>query len=1041
MRGGPVTDVAVADQDGRRTLVPSARMAAAGAVAVEPDGEASVRWFEDGEGRRLDLRSTIREHLAALRPREVAAGGSLVPMVALMTWAFVNQADQSTFNLLGPEITNDLGIGLAALGGLISLTIVATAIVGPIYGFLVDRVKRVRLLRIGTMVSAFALFGTASATGPGALSASRVGMVVGTGMAQTTSVPLVTDYYPPAVRMRFFSLEASAGTLALVLAPLFAGLLATATSWRVPIAIVGAISLLSIALLMLLREPVRGAQDRRVAGAGEDVALQQQRPMSWGESWRAIMAIRTFRRVLLSWPFTLTGSNGVGAVLVSFWYADHWQLDSLQRAVVFSCVTAVMLPVLIASGPIADRLMRNRPGQVMVLLAMLQFANGLAVVGIILSPWLPLAIALHVFIAVASALIGPMLFGVTTLVVPPRIRGFGVSLYSVSLLVGAVVIPAILGVAQSSGYLAGALLALPFLGLCSALFLSAAGTIGPDIRAMLAASMADAESRRAREEGRSKLLVCRDVEVTYDGSQVLRSLDFDLRDGEMVALLGTNGAGKSTLLRAVTGIQHVSNGAVFLDGDDVTHVPPNEIAERGVVMMPGGRAVFPTLSVAENLDAAEWLYRRDPAEERAARRDEALRLFPRLTERMSTRAGDLSGGEQQMLALAQALIMRPRLLLIDELSLGLAPTVVANLLDVVRRIHAAGTTVVIVEQSVNVALQLAERAVFMENGEIRFDGSLAELSRRGDILRAVFLQEGGGSLARGQLRGVTLRDEEEQPALQVRGVRVSYGGLHALDGVDLEVMPGEVVGIVGPNGAGKTTLFDAITGFVDTAAGEILLDGVDVTALPPYQRARHALARSYQNVRLFSALTVRDTIAVALDRHLANRSALSAALWLPFTRRSERRAARRIDNLIATLHLEPYQNKFMSELSTGTRRVVDIACQLAASPKLLLLDEPSSGLAQAESEALATTIQRIRKETGCGILVIEHDLALITQVSDRLVAMELGRTVRQGTPAEVLADPHVKAALLGAGGAAVAARSGRGDVDLVGAAATERRDG
>jgi ABC-type branched-subunit amino acid transport system ATPase component/predicted MFS family arabinose efflux permease len=1020
----------VADIDRRRALVPSVRLTGAGAVA-EPDDDLPGGWIE--EGQKLDFRGALREYLAALRPRELVAGGSGLPMVVLLAYTFVAQADVTAYNVLGPDIQNDLGLSLAAVGGILSAALWVNAAAAPVYGFLVDRVKRVWLLRTGTILGAVALGATATANGAGSLTLARMGSVVAGDMTNPVALPLVADFYPPKTRMRFFAFQSAAGTLATIIVPLFAGALAVATSWRVPLLVIAALSLATAALGFLLREPVRGAQDRLAAGASEAVAMEEQRPMSWAESWRAVMAIKSFRRLMLAWPFTLTGANGVGAYLISLWYANHYQLDAFQRSVIIAGVFTAMLPVLMAAGPIGDRLISVRPGRVLGLLGVVQVLNGLAVVGIIASPSLAIAVCLHLFVGISSAVVGPTLWGVTTLVVPPRVRGFGLSLYSLALLAGAPLFPIILGVADSAGYLTAALLILPFLLICAAILFSAGAGVGPDIRAMLAASVADAESRRARAEGRSKLLVCRDVDVTYDGSQVLFNIDFDLQDGEMVALLGTNGAGKSTLLRAITGIQACSNGAIFLDGDDITHLPPNEVAQRGVVMMPGGRAVFPTLSVAENLAAAEWLSRNASAEERAARREEALQLFPRLRERMGTRAGDLSGGEQQMLALAQALVMQPRLLLVDELSLGLAPTVVADLLDVVRRIHAAGTTVVIVEQSVNVALQLAERAVFMENGRIRFDGALEELYARSDILRAVFLDATGGDMGSARLRAGAMLDDTEQPALRVSGLRVSYGGVHALDGVDLEVLPGEVVGVVGPNGAGKTTLFDAITGFVETSAGEIAVGGVDVSKEAPHLRARRGLARSYQNVRLFSALTVRDTIAVALDGHLANRSTLSALLWLPPTRRSERRAARRIDNLVALLHLEPHQNKFMSELSTGTRRVVDIACQLAASPRVLLLDEPSSGLAQAESEALATTIQRVRKETGCGILVVEHDLALITQVSDRLVAMELGRVMAQGAPAAVLGDPRVKDALLGSRGAAVAARSGRRDAGLLGA--------
>ena len=188
-----------------------------------------------------------------------------------------------------------------------------------------------------------------------------------------------------------------------------------------------------------------------------------------------------------------------------------------------------------------------------------------------------------------------------------------------------------------------------------------------------------------------------------------------------MALLGTNGAGKSTLLKGICGLNKPKRGKVMFDGHDITNVPADATTKLGVSLMPGGKGVFPTLSVAENLRLASWLIR-DQGDKVEAARQEVYELFPVLARRQDQMAGDLSGGEQQMLALGGALMTKPTVLMIDELSLGLAPTIVGQLLEVVREIHRRGTTIVIVEQSVNVALQLAERAVFMEKGEVRFEG-------------------------------------------------------------------------------------------------------------------------------------------------------------------------------------------------------------------------------------------------------------------------------------------------------------------------------
>jgi branched-chain amino acid transport system permease protein len=246
-------------------------------------------------------------------------------------------------------------------------------------------------------------------------------------------------------------------------------------------------------------------------------------------------------------------------------------------------------------------------------------------------------------------------------------------------------------------------------------------------------------------------LRCRGVDLGYGSLQIVRGFDLDVAEGELVALLGTNGAGKSTVLKGISGLLRPTAGTVELGGERVDGQPADELARRGLALVPGGASTFPSLTVEENLRLAGWLLRGDRAR-LAEATDEVLALFPPLAARRTLVAGALSGGEQQMLGLAGALMNRPRVLLIDELSLGLAPTVVAELLGVVRAINAAGTTVVVVEQSVNVALELAARAVFMEKGQVRFEGPTEELLARPDLLRSVFIEGAGanGSSAAGR---------------------------------------------------------------------------------------------------------------------------------------------------------------------------------------------------------------------------------------------------------------------------------------------------
>ena len=228
------------------------------------------------------------------------------------------------------------------------------------------------------------------------------------------------------------------------------------------------------------------------------------------------------------------------------------------------------------------------------------------------------------------------------------------------------------------------------------------------------------------------------LDFSYGSVQVLFDVDLTVGQGEVLALLGTNGAGKSTLLRCIAGLSRPSSGTVTFEGRDITHLPAEQRVRGGIVLVPGGKSVFSDLTVAENLLAGAHTYIWEQQRVRA-KIDEVLELFPALRSRLGQPAGTMSGGEQQMLALAKGLLLEPRILLLDELSLGLAPVVVQELLAVIEQFKAHQLTMVIVEQSVNVALTLAERAVFMEKGEVRFEGPAAQLLERDDLVRAVFL--------------------------------------------------------------------------------------------------------------------------------------------------------------------------------------------------------------------------------------------------------------------------------------------------------------
>jgi ABC-type branched-subunit amino acid transport system ATPase component/ABC-type branched-subunit amino acid transport system permease subunit len=250
------------------------------------------------------------------------------------------------------------------------------------------------------------------------------------------------------------------------------------------------------------------------------------------------------------------------------------------------------------------------------------------------------------------------------------------------------------------------------------------------------------------------------------------------------------------------------------------------------------------------------------------------------------------------------------------------------------------------------------------------------------------------------------------PAISVRDLTVAFGGVVAVDRVALTVGPGEVIGLIGSNGAGKSTVMNAIGGFVPST-GSIEVLGTDVRTLSPARRARLGLGRSFQGAELFGDLTVRESVAVALEAEM--RPALaSVVLSLPGARRIERAKRARADEVVAFLGLGRFADRFINELSTGTRRIVELACLIASEARVLCLDEPTAGLASQESEAFGPLILDIRREIDASVLVIEHDMAVVMGISDRVYCLEAGRLISEGTPGEVRADPAVIASYLGA---------------------------
>lgn len=248
--------------------------------------------------------------------------------------------------------------------------------------------------------------------------------------------------------------------------------------------------------------------------------------------------------------------------------------------------------------------------------------------------------------------------------------------------------------------------------------------------------------------------------------------------------------------------------------------------------------------------------------------------------------------------------------------------------------------------------------------------------------------------------------------LKAEDIAVHFGGVKAVDGVSFEVEAGEVFAIIGPNGAGKSTIFNLISRIYPLTKGRIWFDGQEITDLRAHQIAPLGIARTFQNIELFDHSTVLQNLL--MGRHTHRRTNfLQDILFLPKVRREEHLHRRRVEEVIEFLELEAYRNKMIAGLPYGVRKVVEIGRALALGPKLILLDEPASGLSVEESQEVAFWIEDMRRDMGLTVLMVEHDMGLVTAVADRVLAVANGRSLAQGTPAEVQADPEVQAAYLG----------------------------
>jgi ABC-type branched-subunit amino acid transport system ATPase component/MFS family permease len=978
--------------------------------------------------------------MRAWRLSTLGGGAPLFPLAILFSLQLLDQATQSAFNVLIPNVRDAFHLSNAEILLIVALA-GAAALVGTIpVAWLADRTVRVRIALVGAGIGA--AFSVALGLAPTAvvLTITLCGVYLGQAVIFPTHNSLIADYFPVEARPRVYSTHRAGLSLGAVSGVLIGAGLTAAFSWRVPF-VVFAVPIAAVVLLGLrLREPPRGRYEQESLVGPPGAALAEavveaeaatpgplptpvvpshplEPPPSFGEAWRMVWKIGVLRRIFFALPFLAAAIAGFTS-LASLQYQETFHLDVVQRAFLVAPVQVFVLIGLVIGAAVATRLAGRGMHLVFRMLAVASVTASVFAALFALAPNVPVAFFADAGIEASLAIVGPGVLAALSLAIPSRARSIGFSIGALFVLPGLVVIPVVGAIGDAVGFRYGMLILVPVFLVGGLIVASAGSLVDADIKDVWLSMRTREEMLTARARGDLPLLRVRDLCAGYDGVPVLRHVDIEIAEGEIVALIGTNGAGKSTLLRAIGGVTEADSGAIILNGRDITHAPPDEIAHWGVGQMPGGAGVFPTLTVEENLRAASWQDRRH-RHRAEARVDDVLGQYGDLADRRADRAGDLSGGQQQMLAVAMALLSGPQLLMIDELSLGLAPIVVERLLDSVRALRAAGTAVLLVEQSVNVAVSVADRVYVIDSGAIRYSGPAADVRDHPELLWSIFLHRAATGVTpvpvddhrhRAPSRGIPQR---AVPAVQVSGVSVAFGGIAALDDVTLAADRGEVVGIIGPNGAGKTTLLDVMSGFMRPRSGRLKLEGTDITTLSAARRARLGLGRSFQNSTLFTGLSVRDTLAVALERFIDTGDPLNASLRMPSLVYTEAAVEARADELIELFGLQRFAFKFVSELSTGTRRLVDLAAVVAHAPTVVLLDEPSSGVAQREVEAMAELLRRVQRSLGATLVVVEHDIAFVAELADRLVALDRGMVLAMGEPQELLARTEVMETFLG----------------------------
>ena len=693
-----------------------------------------------------DLLPGVGDEEMPLR-KGLAMGGAFT-FIVLLVLNSLDELEQAAMAVLAPDIRDTFGVSDGTITFIASASAAFVVLGAFPMGWLADRVRRAPIVGVASAVFSGMVFLSGFAVNAFMLFWTRFGA----GIAKSNTIPvhssLLADTYPIGVRGRIGGLTQSVGRSVAAISPIAVGTVAWIAGgdegWRWAFLLLG----LPVAVFALaafrIPEPIRGQWEKATV-VNQVISDTDPAPISVEAAFARLLRIQTVRAVLFAFV-------ALGFVLFTIpvqsnlFLEDQFGLGTFGRGVATSVAGFAAALVLPLVGLRFDRLYRRDPALTLKLIGGLLLPTAVLVPLQFAMPneylFVLVDVPRTVLSAAAFAMVGPMVWAI----VPYRLRGLGSALITLFIfLFGAV------GGSVAAAFLidsygvqtAVTVLAIPAVTIGSIFLMRGSLSIKHDLSMVVAElkeELAEHERRRTDPES-TPALQASGVDFSYGAVQVLFDVSFEVGQGKTLALLGANGAGKSTALNVVTGLFTPERGEIRMHGRSITYTTPEQRSAMGIQMLPGGRGVFRDLSIEDNLRVGAYKYRRDPADVQR-RIDRVVEMFDQLEGRLGERAGDLSGGQQQMLALARVMMHDPEILIIDELSLGLAPTIVQDLVAGLQRLREAGQTMIVVEQSLNLALSLADDAVFLEKGEVRYAGPARSLTEQPEMMHAVLFGVG-----------------------------------------------------------------------------------------------------------------------------------------------------------------------------------------------------------------------------------------------------------------------------------------------------------